>query len=166
MRCNPKWQWWNPRWMKTSSHQLQKVGKWQTFGRWWWWEGRAYRQWFFAFVFFCFLQIMVDGFVMVISSFDGNRCLELFNYLFFVCVSNFCVVVWRMWMMEHIGPIYMKGLHELWTNIELNFFLWLLFLVYVVLLASNYNKNGSLKFQNGVGQGDKCPTTKNQPSFF
>lgn len=66
----------------------------------------------------------------------------------------------------HWTNIYMKGLYELWTNIELNFFLWLLFLVYVVLLASNYNRNGSLKFQNGVGQGDKCPTTKNQPSFF
>jgi hypothetical protein len=36
----------------------------------------------------------------------------------------------------------------------------------VILLASNYNKNGSLKFQNGVGQGEECSTTKNQPSFF
>jgi len=60
----------------------------------------------------------------------------------------------------------MKGLHELWTNIKLSSFLWLLFLVYVVFLSSNYNRNGSLKFQNGVGQGEECPTTKNQPSFF
>jgi hypothetical protein len=36
----------------------------------------------------------------------------------------------------------------------------------VVLLASNYNRNGSLKFQNGIGQGEECPMTKNQPSFF
>jgi len=41
----------------------------------------------------------------------------------------------------------MKGLHELWTNIELNSLLSLLFLVYVVLFASNYNRNGSPKFQ-------------------
>jgi hypothetical protein len=60
----------------------------------------------------------------------------------------------------------MKGLHEHWKNIRLNSLLWLLFLGYVVLFASNYNRNGSIKFQNGVGQGDKCPTTKNQPSFF
>jgi hypothetical protein len=60
----------------------------------------------------------------------------------------------------------MKGLHELWTNIELSSFLWLLFLVYVVLMASNYNRNGSLKFQNGVGQREECPTTKNQPFFL
>jgi hypothetical protein len=60
----------------------------------------------------------------------------------------------------------MKGLHDLWTNIELSSILWLLFLVYVVLLASNYNKNGSLKFQNGVAKGEECFTTKNEPSFF
>jgi hypothetical protein len=105
LRCNPKWKWWSPRWMKTSSHQLQKLGKWQTFGRQWWLEGRVYGWLFFAFVFFCFLQIMVDGFVMVIASFHGNRCLEFFSYSFLVCVSSFCVVVWRMWTMEHMGPI-------------------------------------------------------------
>jgi hypothetical protein len=58
--------------------------------------GKAYGQLFFAFVFFCFLKILVDGFVMVISSFDGNRSLELFNYSFLVYVSNFCIMVWRM----------------------------------------------------------------------
>jgi hypothetical protein len=52
-------------------------------------------------VFFCFLQIMWDGMVMVIYGFNGTQCLELSSYSsFLMCVNGFCIVVWRIRIME------------------------------------------------------------------
>jgi hypothetical protein len=86
---------------ETSSHQSLKAKMWQTLSNWWWWEERFCGQFSFACSFLCFLQIMGDGVVMVISGFDGVQHLELSCYSWcLICVSRHCIVVWRMRIME------------------------------------------------------------------